>query len=154
VDLVLPAERFRRSYLDADQEFVAAGLLWDGKFIATDDTFAHMLEGIVAKRPDLVELWLVDGDRYLGKVQLRPGGIPDHVGIAIRPSERRRGRAVRALELATPHLRALGLDRIVVMTDATNAAVHALAARFGGVPAADLGDGKVRFWFSTIEPRP
>ncbi|HEY1817041.1 MAG TPA: GNAT family N-acetyltransferase [Kofleriaceae bacterium] len=145
VELAVPSERFRRSYLEADQEFVAAGSLWDGKFIATDDTFAHMIEGIAAARPKLVELWLVDGDAYLGKVQLRPGGVPDHVGIAMRPSARRRGLAALALELARPHLLALGVDRIAVMCDADNAAARRLVARYGGVLERDLGDGRLRF---------
>lgn len=148
IELVAPSERFRESYLAADQEFVAAGSLWDGKFIATEATYAGMVERIGLARPKLVELWLVDGDAYLGKVQLRPGGIPDHVGIAMRPSARRRGLAALALELARPHVRALGLDRITVMCDADNAAARALVTRFGGVLEQDLGDGRLRFSIS------
>jgi predicted acetyltransferase len=144
-ELAVPSERFRASYLAADQEFVAAGSLWPGKAIATEDTFAGMVERIAAARPRLIELWLVDGDAYFGKVQLRPGGVPDHVGVAMRPSARSRGLAVLALELARPHVLALGLDRITVMCDAVNAAARALVARYGGVLEHDFGDGRLRF---------
>lgn len=138
IGLATPAERFRASYLEADQEF-AAGPLWDGKFIATDETFARMLDGIL--RAAFVELWLVDGDRYLGKVQIRPSGVPDHIGVAIRPSARGTGLATKALELARPHMPAT----ITAMCDASNAAALALVARFGGVLERDLGDGRLRF---------
>lgn len=140
IELVTPDERFRASYLEADREF-AAGPIWDGKFIATEETFARMLGGIL--RAPFTELWLVDGERYLGKVQLRPDGVPDHVGVAIRPSARRAGLAARALELALPHLRAF--PRVTAMCDADNAGARALVERFGGVLEADLGDGRLRF---------
>jgi len=141
IELATPSERFRASYLEADREF-AAGPIWDGKFIATEDTFARMLEGIL--RAPFLELWLVDGARYLGKLQLRPSGVPDHIGVAIRPSARRAGLAAKAIELAAPHLRALGVG-LTAMCDADNAAALALVARFGGVLERDLGDGRLRF---------
>jgi predicted acetyltransferase len=151
LELAVPSERFRASYLAADQEFVAAGSLWAGKFIATEETFSRMVERIAQALPDLIELWLVDGDEYLGKVQLRRGGVPDHVGVAIRPSARRRGLAAHALELARPHLLAMGLERITAMCDADNAAARALVARHGGVLESDLGEGRLRFVISAAD---
>jgi predicted acetyltransferase len=157
MELALPAERYRRSYLEADQEFVAEGPLPDGKHIATEDTFAKMLDGLEGARTGervapgkvpMLELWLVDGDDYYGKVQIRRelrDGIRDHVGVAIRPSCRRRGLALQALELARPHILELGLDTISVVTSATNLPACALIAHFGGDMVEELDDAVYRF---------
>jgi predicted acetyltransferase len=155
LELVLPAERYRRSYLESDAEFAALGPS-DGKVIATEDTFAKMLAGIEGLRtgaripPGFVqqlELWLVAGDYYVGKVQLRRE-VSDHrdnVGVAIRPSCRRRGLAQRALELARPHILELGVDPIIVKCAAANIAACALVARYGGLMVEELEEGRFRF---------
>jgi predicted acetyltransferase len=143
--LELPSERYRASYLAAEQEYVAAGSLWDGKAIHTEATYARMLEGLAAARPGLLELWLVEGDAYIGKIQIRPGGEPDHVGVSIRPSARQRGMAKLAVELARPHIIALGVDVITVVTSAANIPACALVAVYGGDMAEELPDGVFRF---------
>lgn len=145
--LELPSEHYRRSYLEAEQEYVAAGSLWDGKAIHTEDTFARMLAGLeaVRLRGEMLELWLVDGDEYLGKVQIRPGGEPDHVGVSMRPSARRRGNAVHAIELARPHIVALGIETISVVCSAANIGACALVAHYGGDMTEELPDGVFRF---------
>ncbi len=145
LELVLPSERYRASYLEAEQEWLALGPLPDGKALATEESFARVLDGIARKRPELLEWWLVADDYYYGKVQIRPGGVPDHVGVSIRPSARQRGFALHALELARPHIEALGLDRIDVITSAMNLAACAVIAHFGGDMVEELPDGVFRF---------
>jgi predicted acetyltransferase len=156
MELALPSERYRRSYLAADQEFVAEGPIAEGKFIATEETFGKMLEGIEGVRsgeripPGFVqqlELWLVEGDEYLGKVQLRREVVEprDHVGVAIRPSCRRRGLAIRALELARPHIVELGVNPIIVRCAAANLAACAVVSHYGGELVEELPDGVFRF---------
>jgi len=145
--LELPSERYRASYLAAEQEYVAAGSLWDGKFIATEDTYGPMIEKLARARDSgqLLELWLVDGDDYFGKIQLRASGEPDHIGVSIRPSARGRGVAKQAIELARPHILALGVDTITVVCDARNLPACALVAHFGGDMTHELDEGVFRF---------
>ena len=144
LELVEPSERYRASYLEAEEEWVALGPLPEGKALATEDSYAGMVQKILAS-VDLIELWLVAGDYYYGKVQIRPGGVPDHVGISIRPSARQRGFAIHALELARPHIEKLGLERINVITSATNIAACAVLAHYGADMAEELPNGVFRF---------
>jgi hypothetical protein len=129
LELALPVERYRRSYLAADQEWVAP--LPDGKFIATDETFAVMLVRIEGVRtgehiPDgfmkQLELWLVAGDEYFGKIHA----------------------------LARPHIMALGEDPLLAMCKASNVAARQLIGRYDGVVDAELpgdadGEPSVRY---------
>ena len=147
MNLEIPSERFRRSYLEADQEYVAAGSLWPGKLIATDESFGPMVEKLAAARASgaLLELWLVEGDDYFGKIQLRASGEPDHIGVSIRPSARQRGLAKQAVELARPHILALGVDTVSIICEAKNIPACALVAAFGGEMTEELPDGVFRF---------
>ena len=155
LELVLPSERYRASYLQADAEFAALGPS-AGKFIATDETFARMLEGIEGVRtgaripPGFVqqlELWLVAGEYYIGKVQLRRELVlpRDNIGVAIRPSQRRRGYAHHAISLALPHIRELGIDPIHVVCSVANIAACTLVAHYGGDMVEELEGGAFRF---------
>jgi predicted acetyltransferase len=155
LELALPAERYRASYLESDGEFAKLGPS-DGKFIATEETFAKMLEGIEGVRtgaripPGFVqqlELWLVAGDYYVGKVQLRREVVlpRDNVGVAIRPSCRRKGYAHHALRLALPHIRELGIDPVNVVCSAANIPACTLVAHYGGNMVEELAGGAFRF---------
>ena len=144
LELAEPSERYRASYLEAEQEWLALGPLPEGKAFATEESYARMVASIIAKI-DTIELWLVAGDFYYGKVQIRPGGVPDHVGISIRPSCRQRGFAIHALELARPHIEKLGLEKINVITSATNIAACAVLAHYGADMTEELPDGVFRF---------
>jgi predicted acetyltransferase len=140
IELVLPDVRFESSYLDAERERAIA----EDKVPVTAEGFVAMLDALAGLRdgtriPDgftqTLELWLVEGKDYLGKVQLRAQPAPHqgHVGIVIRPSRRRQGLARRAGTLARPHLAALGIDEIVATCDAVNAASRTLIESAGGV---------------------
>ena len=155
LELVLPAERYRASYLESDREFAALGPS-DGKAIHTEETFARMLEGIEGVRtgaripPGFVqqlELWLVAGDYYVGKVQLRKQFVlpRDNIGVAIRPSCRRKGYAHHALRLALPQIRELGVNPINVVCSAANIAACTLVAHYGGDMVEELAGGAFRF---------
>lgn len=155
LELVLPSERYRASYLESDAEFAALGPS-DGKAIHTEATFARMLDGIEGVRtgaripPGFVqqlELWLVAGDYYIGKVQLRREFVlpRDNIGVAIRPSLRRRGYAHHALKLALPHIRELGIDPINVVCSAANIPACTLVSHYGGEMVEELAGGAFRF---------
>ena len=83
--------------------------------------------------------WLVrDGRTILGCSRLRHrltdflaerGG---HIGYDVRPSERRRGYGTRLLQLTLPEARKIGLTRVLVTADDSNAASWRIIERNGG----------------------
>ncbi|MDR6978462.1 putative acetyltransferase [Streptomyces sp. 3330] len=83
--------------------------------------------------------WIVDGDSYLGAVDLRHYlnalllDVGGHIGYSIRPSFRRRGVATWALGAVLPEARAIGLDRVLVTCDDGNIGSARSIERNGGV---------------------
>ncbi|MGW2831550.1 GNAT family N-acetyltransferase [Streptomyces sp. NPDC001286] len=83
--------------------------------------------------------WIVDGETYLGAIDLRhylnafllEGG--GHIGYSIRPSARQRGPATWALGAVLLKAPALGLDRILLTCDDDNAASARTIERNGGI---------------------
>lgn len=179
VRLVDPHERFHRSYLAALEEFrergeeLHAGLYsWpaEGRFPGVDftdgalrdpDGFADLVRFLLdqrradALRPrfyvDFTELWLADGDQYLGRVSLRHrltealftwGG---HIGYAVRPSARRRGLASAGLAGMLDVCRDRGIDPVLVTCDTDNVGSRAVIEAAGG-EYEDTRMGKRRYW--------
>ncbi|GAA4588507.1 putative acetyltransferase [Actinoplanes octamycinicus] len=99
-------------------------------------------------------LWLTDGDEYLGRLairhrltdRLREGG--GHIGYDVRPSARRRGHATRMLHDALPFARALGITSALLTCDVDNVISRRVIERNGGVLQDRHGD-KWRFWLPT-----
>lgn len=95
------------------------------QFLQQSENGENLPEGWV---PDST-YWLVDQDnRVLGAVNIRhalterlfnSGG---HIGYGIRPTERRKGFATKILSLALEKTRELGIDKVLVVCDATNIA--------------------------------
>jgi predicted acetyltransferase len=76
---------------------------------------------------------------------LEEGG---HIGYAVRPSRRRQGHAVRALELGLAAAAGLGIDRALVTCDEDNAGSRLTIERCGG-RYEDTRNGKRRYWIDT-----
>ncbi len=178
MELVDPHVRFHRSFLAAVEEFVAAGedryaglpvFGWGGvpgdefprEAVVDPAGFATMVRVLVearkpfAPRPQgyvpWTELWMADGDEYLGRITLRHeltdalftwGG---HIGYAVRPSARRRGHASAAVRgmLAVAWRR--GIDPVLITCDLDNVASRRVIEDAGGV-FEDVREGKRRYW--------
>jgi predicted acetyltransferase len=181
VELVDPHVRFHRSFLAAVDEFVAAGedryaglLLYgsgrdgDREFtreaIESPEGFEVLVGYLVgarsafAPRPHgyvpFTELWLADGDEYLGRVSLRHeltdalltwGG---HIGYAVRPSARRRGLASQALRGMLLVAARRGIDPVLVTCDVDNVGSRRVIEGAGG-EYEDTREGKRRYWVPT-----
>jgi len=104
VELVEPDVRYEASYRAAMREYAAEGRGDEGEALE-------------------VRTELTDALR-------RYGG---HVGYAIRPSARRQGHGTTALRLALERCRAIGLARVLVTCDETNAASRRIIEANGGV---------------------
>jgi predicted acetyltransferase len=85
--------------------------------------------------------WIVDGDAFVGQINLRwqvgtdelPPHVLGHVGYVIAPWHRRRGHASAALALLLPLARAVGLSRVDLTTDPDNLASQKVIRANGGV---------------------
>ncbi|MDO9377797.1 MAG: GNAT family N-acetyltransferase [Nocardioidaceae bacterium] len=104
-------------------------------------------------------LWWVDGEEYLGRIQVRHrlstwlrewGG---HIGYDVRPGARRRGHATAMLAAALPATHRLGIDPALVTCDETNLASRRVIEANGGVledvRTATGVPPKMRFWVPT-----
>jgi predicted acetyltransferase len=98
--------------------------------------------------------WIVEGGRVLGGIALRHE-LSDfvlqagHIGYGIRPSARRRGLATWALGQMLGRARDLGLDRVLLVCEAGNAASAKTIEHHGGVleEVRDTGHATVRrYW--------
>jgi predicted acetyltransferase len=129
--------------------------------IGSPDGFAAMVRTVraaadpTAPRPrgyvPWTELWMSDGDEYLGRTTLRHeltealftwGG---HIGYAVRPSARRRGHASAALRGMLGVCRDLGIDPVLVTCDEENVASRRTIEGAGG-EYDDSREGKRRYW--------
>ena len=166
VSLVAPDVGFETSYREAMGEFVAEGRRAELRALPDHATFESFVDELHAQSrgrdlpPGWVAgttFWLVDGDGFIGKVELRHrltealrlrGG---HVGYSIRPTMRRRGFGTIALAMVLPHCLALGLERVLVTCDETNVGsrriIEANGGRLEDVVHVDDGPvGTMRFW--------
>jgi predicted acetyltransferase len=148
VELVEPDLRYEASYRAAMREYTAEGRGDEGEALEAHPSFGSFVEELRDHAlgrglpPGWVagsDYWLVDGDTYLGRVQVRTGLTPalrrygGHVGYSVRPSARGRGYGTLALRAALPRCRALGLIRILVTCDETNATSRRVIEANGGV---------------------
>jgi predicted acetyltransferase len=173
-ELITPTDRLQSSWLaacdewppGAHQDGTGLGLApdgdlaspevfsaWVGQLKQQSDTSIALGEG----RVHATHWWIVEGDSYLGAVDLRHClsdvllHIGGHIGYSIRPSARRRGLATWALGAVLPEARALGLERVLVTCDDDNIGSARTIERNGGVledvRTTDIGI-KRRYWIS------
>jgi predicted acetyltransferase len=100
-------------------------------------------------------LWWVDGDTYLGRLQIRhrlatpfllnEGG---HIGYHVVPPARRRGHGVAMLRAALPVAAELGIDCVLITCDAGNIGSRKIIEANGGL-FQDQRYGKLRYWVPT-----
>ncbi|MFD7977363.1 GNAT family N-acetyltransferase [Streptomyces sp. NPDC059071] len=108
-----------------------------------------------AGRVHATHFWIVEGDTFLGAIDVRHGlndfllRAGGHIGYNVRPSARRRGIATWALGAVLPEARALGLTRALLTCDDTNIASARTIERNGGV-LEDVRETEVgtkrRYW--------
>ncbi|MEU6352879.1 GNAT family N-acetyltransferase [Streptomyces sp. NPDC047072] len=173
--LITPEPRFRTSFLDAVRENLAEGgrvgdiLAWElREYGDTWDEPEGFARYVRAAREQAAEeegyrsagfvpvswYWYVDGDHYIGRIQVRHRLTPHlrdyggHIGYGVRPTARRRGHATAMLREALPHARALGLGRVLVTCDVVNIGSRKVIEANGGVLEDERG-GKLRYWIRT-----
>ena len=143
--LIKPTADLKEAYLDMLAEWRASGeelVPWTLNLDPGD--FDHLVDTLNAYNKGLnlpagfvpsTSLWLVDGQRMLGAVDIRHCLTPSlayrggHIGYGIRPDERRKGYASQMLRLALQDCRSI----------TNNGAI---------LDSEDLDDGRafLRFW--------
>ena len=145
MELVYPQERYLASYAEAYAEDIATykddlQMLLPPEGVierAENERFGVGLpEGYVSA----TTLWMVDGDKFIGRVNirhtltdhlLRYGG---HIGYTIRPSEQGKGYGRLQLALALDYCRAhLALDRVLITCNDDNVRSARVIEANGGV---------------------
>jgi predicted acetyltransferase len=172
VELILPTTRLHLSWLDAHAEW-GPGLHEDGfGLLASDETvsaagFSALVKRLISAADSratddptvsrCIYRWIVDGDDVLGGIALRDGDSESirsagHIGYGVRPSARRRGLATWALGHILNEAGTLGINRVLLVCDASNLASAATIERNGGVfervQETDHGLAR-RYWIST-----
>ncbi|MFG1805715.1 GNAT family N-acetyltransferase [Streptomyces sp. NPDC049040] len=173
-ELIAPTTRLHSSWLAARDEW-PAGAHQDGggmhlvpdTDLADPEAFSAWVELLRVQADESVPVgegrvhathwWIVEGDTYLGAIDLRHRlndfllDVGGHIGYNVRPSARRRGLAGWALGTVLTEARALGLARVLVTCNDDNIASARSIERNGGVledtrtTAAGL---KRRYWIS------
>jgi predicted acetyltransferase len=173
-ELELPTTRVHRSFLQAWDELEDGEERWMGAFAADEERtreqvedpgeFARLVEDLkrdtlpeAPRPPDWVPatmLWYVEGDEWLGRLQIRHEltrfllEIGGHIGYVVRPSVRRRGYATRMLSDSLPMAADLGIDPVLVTCDTDNDASRKVIEACGG-ELEDERNGKLRYWVAT-----
>jgi predicted acetyltransferase len=165
VELVHPQDRYEVSYSDAMAEFylelrgVPPTAKQLAEFVALTRAMDRNAAGVELPEDRVPgsTFWLVEGEVYLGRVDIRHWLTDDlrrdggHVGYSIRPSARRNGYGRLSLKLALVECCALGMDRVLVTCDITNEASRRIIEANGGILEDVIGvEGReastMRFW--------
>ncbi|MFH1157633.1 MAG: GNAT family N-acetyltransferase [Pseudomonadota bacterium] len=152
LELVQPDIRYRDSYVEALREGLEPVMPPEEKLHEIERDFEgyrkreHDLnnpvvlpDGSKVKRIPHTELWLVSGDRFLGRISIRHElteylrQVGGHIGYAVRKSERRKGYGKLMMKLALPYARLVGLKEALVTCDDDNIASIKIIEGAGGV---------------------
>lgn len=141
--LVWPRERYFASYVEALREFRDVSSHPDHFEREIADASHSVFRTMKSEKASLVPtrtFWLVDTNQYVGTVQIRlsPGArypnIKSNVYFDVRPSRRRKGYGTQAFALAIKKARALGLKKLMLSCDSSNAGskaiIEAASAKF------------------------
>jgi predicted acetyltransferase len=174
MELVVPTEKYKESFIAAVKEFQADDdytsrtkayhnrisvpeLEKDFKsYVEREMGFArgeNLPEGYVPYS----DFWLVYGGAFVGRVTVRHGltdylmKFGGHIGYDLRPSKRGRGYGNEILRLALQKAKGLGIARVLITVDARNTASRKIVEKNGGVlenqiPNPEAGSDFMRYW--------
>ena len=141
MDLVVPSVDLAAAWRDAHTEW-GPGFHEDGFGLTADDDVDSeqgFWDWVDRLRNDglCTYRWMVEGCRVVGGIAVRHGGGAEierlgHLGYGVRPSDRGRGVATRALADMLDVVAKLGLSDITAVCEVDNRASIATIERAGG----------------------
>ena len=155
--LVKPTLEYRDTYLAGMSEIIAEhpGLVSDHSIHDLADQIARW-ELLAAREHDAARMqyWLMDGNEYVGTVQIRrePNGrlpeLASHLGWFLRPTRRNDETAKELLSLALTEAAALGMSEVLVTGSMSD---RNMFEQRGGKPAGQFtmpDTGRIVFKYS------
>lgn len=147
--LVFPNRKYLNSFIAASREGRPSRA--DHRPKITMEYIKHMRAaarglGLANGEVARTEYWLVDGKRYLGRIQIRhkPSGshpaIKSHIYYEIRSRQRGKGYGTNMLALGLAKARKLGMKRLIAACDESNAASRQVIEKNGGARFASKHD--------------
>lgn len=171
--LVRPSTRYKESYLQAIRAFQREGRYEYYNLERLQDDFASHVEQerarIHIENIDVYQVpetiyWLVEGDEFVGRLELRHElndhlmKVGGHIGYSIRPDRRKNGYGTTILRLGLEKACENGMERVLLTCDPDNVASRKIIEKNGGrfENRVDLTrDGieyhKLRFWIDVSE---
>jgi|GEM_PF-604614 len=172
--LVKPSAELKEQYLEAMEELKPADrhnavlflFLTHDDVVNDFDSYLGRLEKLASPDERMlvpsVTYWASADGRYVGQISLRLhlngnlSTLGGHIGYTVRPSARNRGFATEMLRLCLNEARRLGLMRVLVTCDETNAASRRVIEKNGGDETVPISGGagaplKLRFYISTAD---
>ena len=167
--LVPPSIQYKDSVLLYVESFLKTSDSIPGSGrLATTPVYETWLEDVTNDLQDRPELGLVAASQYIavdqdsgkvvGVIQLRHSlnsyllNYGGHIGYSVHPDERGKGFATHMLKQCLTHAHQMGIDRVLVTCDDTNAASEHIIVKSGGVyeDSRRSPDGLMkRFWITT-----
>lgn len=174
--LVPPSTQYQASYLSALDEYLAEKPVAAHYTTLDPDRIRKNFQEYVAGLLDEAngvglppghvphtEFWLVEGDEFLGRLDIRhelndylhhAGG---HIGYDLRPSARGKGYGKLILKLGLEKAKELGIENALVTCDLNNLPSKKVIEANGGVleDVRAMGSGqadKARYWIDTTKP--
>jgi predicted acetyltransferase len=147
MELVLPDVRLRDSYIACERELQADGRASPRDIAAIERAFDAFVAEQQARREDrnlapgkapCTELWIVSAGRVVGRANIHHRLTPalevfgGNIGYSIRPSERGKGYATKALALALARARKLGITEALLTCADDNIASIRVIEKNGG----------------------
>lgn len=148
MELVYPQEKYLDSYREAYAEELASDdiekMLVDPAIAVEKAAKERVGEGLPEGWVPATTLWLVDGEKFIGRVNIRHWLVPHlmqfggHIGYMIRPAERGKGygrlQLALALDYCREHLRdVLDGNKVLVTCDDDNIRSARVIEANGGV---------------------
>jgi len=159
--LVLPSAKYQASFLQAVTEYQAEQLahykpLKVEELAADFSRYVDRIkresrgDGLPEDQVPHTEYWLVEGNEFIGRVNLRHHlnsqlqQVGGHISYDVRPSQRRKGYGKLALELGLAKAKELGIEEVLITCDVNNIGSGKIIQANGGIlqDIKPMGTGK------------
>jgi len=172
MELVLPSQKFKNSFLEAAEEFqndsLKINISSSIEKVRSNSDFNIYIETKLNRSKGLnlpegyvpaTDFWLIDNGEYIGSVSIRHRlskgllEIGGHIGYTIRPSKRKMGYGTNILRLALIEAKKLGIDKALVTCDKTNIGSSRIIEKNNGILENEVVQSndkpsKLRYWIT------